>query len=232
MVMQPSAGGTPGTRLQLLAKRALDIGVAVAGLTLGAPVLLGVAALVRQQLGAPVLFRQVRLGLGERPFVLLKFRTMREPQPGEPRLDSDGQRLTALGRALRATSLDELPTLWNVLKGEMSLVGPRPLLPEYLPRYTPEQRRRHLVKPGVTGWAVVNGRNSIGWESKFALDVWYVDHWSLALDLQILARTISSVLCQTGVTHGDHATMPQFRGQEPPKPDAAAATTLHGEGVG
>jgi len=174
--------------------------------------LIGVAALVRWKVGSPVLFRQPRPGLGEKPFVLLKFRTMREPNAGEDRLASDGDRLTALGRALRASSLDELPTLWNVLKGDMSLVGPRPLLMEYLERYTPEQRRRHLVKPGITGWAVVNGRNSLSWENKFSLDIWYVDHWSLGLDLKILAKTVSQVLLRRGVAHQGHATMPQFRG--------------------
>ncbi len=202
----------PSRRLELLAKRALDLGAAAAGLALGAPLLLGVAALVRSRLGSPVLFRQPRPGLNEKPFVMLKFRTMREPSPGQPRLASDADRLTPLGRMLRATSLDELPTLWNVLKGDMSLVGPRPLLLEYLDRYTPEQRRRHEVKPGVTGWAVVHGRNALSWERKFELDVWYVDHWSLRLDIDILLKTIASVLRRKGVSHGGHVTMPEFRG--------------------
>jgi lipopolysaccharide/colanic/teichoic acid biosynthesis glycosyltransferase len=195
-----------------LAKRALDVSAAALGLAAGAPLFLGVALAVRRNLGAPVLFRQMRPGLDEKPFALLKFRTMREPRPGEDRYDSDAERLTSLGRWLRATSLDELPTLWNVLCGEMSLVGPRPLLLEYLERYTPEQRRRHLVQPGITGWAVVNGRNSLGWEKKFALDVWYVDNWSFRLDLKILVMTLSQVVRREGVTHQDHATMPQFRG--------------------
>lgn len=206
---------TTAPRVARLAKRALDVGVAAAGLTLCAPLLLGVGVLVRARLGSPVLFRQARPGLAEKPFVMLKFRTMLEPLPGQARLASDADRLTPLGRALRATSLDELPTLWNVLKGDMSLVGPRPLLLEYLERYTPEQRRRHAVKPGITGWAVVHGRNALSWERKFELDVWYVDHWSLQLDLEILLKTVTSVLRRQGVSHGGHVTMPEFRGNGP-----------------
>jgi sugar transferase EpsL len=144
---------------------------------------------------------------------LFKFRTMREPVPGEDRFASDGDRLTPLGRFLRSTSLDELPSLWNVLRGEMSLVGPRPLLLEYTERYTPEQRRRLCVKPGLTGWAVVHGRNALSWSKKFELDVWYVDHFSLALDLKILVQTLAQVVRRQGVSHGDHATMPLFRGE-------------------
>ena len=208
----------PGTgartrQLEQLAKRALDIGVAAAGLIVAAPLMVGVAGLVHRKLGSPVLFRQVRIGLDEKPFTLLKFRTMREPGPDEQRLDSDAERMTALGRVLRSTSLDELPTLLNVLAGDMSLVGPRPLLPEYLGRYTPTQRRRHWVKPGITGWAVLHGRNALSWERKFELDVWYVEHWSLRLDLQILAGTLLSVLRREGVSHEGHVTMPQFQGQ-------------------
>lgn len=196
----------------LFGKRALDVTVAALGLTGSAPLMLGIAVAVRCCLGSPVLFRQIRPGLNEEPFALFKFRTMREPKPSQERFDSDAERLTPLGKILRATSLDELPTLFNVIRGDMSLVGPRPLLTEYLERYTPEQRRRHLVKPGITGWAVVNGRNSLSWERKFELDLWYVDHWSLALDLKILAKTISQVVRREGVTHLDHVTMPQFRG--------------------
>jgi len=195
-------------------KRALDVGLAGAALALSTPVLGLVGLAVRQRLGSPVLFRQVRTGVGGRPFTLLKFRTMREPKPGEDRFASDGSRLTPLGRFLRSTSLDELPTLYNVLRGEMSLVGPRPLLPEYLERYTPQQRRRLLLKPGVTGWAVVQGRNALSWERKFELDVWYVDHWSLGLDLQILARTLLLVVRRDGVSHRQHATMPVFLGSQ------------------
>ncbi len=159
-----------------------------------------------------IIFRQTRIGLHGRPFTLYKFKTMRDPLPGEDPLATDAERLTRLGRILRATSLDELPTLWNVLKGDMRLVGPRPLLPEYLPRYTPEQRRRHDVKPGITGWAQVNGRNAISWEEKFRLDVWYVDNRSLWLDLRILARTVLQVLARRGVSAPGHATMPAFGG--------------------
>jgi sugar transferase EpsL len=203
----------PGRRLEQLIKRALDLGVAASGLALTAPAMLGVALLVRARLGSPVLFRQPRPGLGGKPFLLLKFRTMRELRPGEAMVATDSARLTPLGRALRASSLDELPTLWNVLRGDMSLVGPRPLLLQYLERYTERQSRRHEVKPGITGWAVVNGRNAISWDQKLELDVWYVEHWSLALDLRILLQTVSSVVSRKGVGHGNHATtMPEFQG--------------------
>ena len=166
-----------------------------------------------------MLYRAQRPGLGGRPFVLLKLRTMREPRPGEPRLASDGARLTRLGWLLRATSVDELPSLWNVLRGDMSLVGPRPLLMQYLDRYTPEQARRHEVKPGLTGWAQIHGRNALTWEEKFRLDVHYVDHVSAALDLRILAKTIGRVLFPEGISAAGHATMPEFMGS--PKVPAA-----------
>lgn len=195
-------------------KRVLDIAGATAGLVLSAPVMAGVAFAVRLSMGSPVIFRQVRPGLNGRPFPLYKFRTMREPRPGEDRFESDGARLTPVGRFLRATSLDELPTLWNVVRGDMSLVGPRPLLMEYLERYSPEQARRHEVKPGITGLAQVRGRNSLSWEEKFELDVWYVEHASLGLDLRILAETFVQVALRRGIRHGDHPTMPQFRGSE------------------
>jgi lipopolysaccharide/colanic/teichoic acid biosynthesis glycosyltransferase len=177
--------------------------------------LLGMTALaVRVGMGAPVLFRQIRPGLAGRPFTLLKFRTMRLG-PG-----TDAERLTPLGRRLRRASLDELPELFNVLRGEMSLVGPRPLLPEYLPRYTPEQARRHEVRPGITGWAQVRGRNAIPWDEKLRLDVWYVDHRSTALDLRILALTAWQVLRCRGVNATGHATMPEFGGRSDGETDA------------
>lgn len=163
-------------------------------------------------MGTPIFFVQPRAGKDGEVFELIKFRTMREPEPGEDRLGSDANRLTAVGEFLRSTSIDELPTLLNVLKGDMSLVGPRPLLVRYLDRYTPEQARRHEVKPGVTGWAQINGRNSIGWEEKFELDVWYVDHQSLWLDIYILAKTVQKVVMREGISSEGAATMPEFMG--------------------
>ncbi len=201
-----------------IVKRALDVGVAVAGLVLSAPLLGVLAAAIRVTMGRPVCFRQERPGRGGRPFRIVKFRTMRDTEPGEDPLTSDAMRLTALGGWLRRTSLDELPTLWNVLSGDMSLVGPRPLLMRYLSRYSAEQARRHEVKPGLTGWAQVNGRNAISWEEKFQYDVWYVDHQSLLLDLRILARTALKVLKREGISAGDHATMPEFMGAEAKTP--------------
>ena len=163
-------------------------------------------------LGSPILFCQTRPGLHGKLFMLRKFRTMRTPRTGEDLLSTDSVRLTRLGRFLRSTSLDELPTLWNVLRGDMSLVGPRPLLPEYLPLYTAHQMRRHEVKPGITGWAQVNGRNAISWEEKFELDVWYVDHRSFLLDLKILRMTVWQVVARRHIAADGHATMPPFRG--------------------
>lgn len=189
-------------------KRAGDIIVAVAALTLLAPLMLLIAIAVRLRMGAPILFRQERPGLNGQPFTLLKFRTM---------ADGDGpdvDRLTGLGRFLRRSSLDELPEFWNILTGEMSLVGPRPLLMHYLPLYSPEQARRHEVKPGLTGWAQVNGRNALGWDEKFAADVWYVDHQSLGLDLEIIARTIVLILSGEGVSAAGEATMSPFEGSD------------------
>ncbi|HOS93948.1 MAG TPA: sugar transferase, partial [Armatimonadota bacterium] len=168
-------------RVCWLIKWVADRGVALVALLLLGPVLLAVAVVIRRSMGAPVLFRQVRPGFREKPICVLKFRTMREAVNGEGRPLPDAERLTPVGRFLRQTSLDELPQLWNVLRGDMSLVGPRPLFMHYLERYTPEQRRRHEVMPGMTGWAQVNGRNAISWEDRFALDVWYVDNWSLGL---------------------------------------------------
>lgn len=193
-------------------KRLFDLVLAATGLLALAPVLAGVALAVRVNLGRPVLFRQVRPGLGGRPFTMLKFRTMRDAMGPDGAPLPDAERLTRLGRFLRATSLDELPELWNVLKGEMSLVGPRPLLMEYLPLYTPEQARRHEVRPGITGWAQVNGRNAIGWDEKFRLDVWYVDHRSFWLDVKILLLTLKKVFVREGISQPGRATAERFRG--------------------
>lgn len=193
-------------------KRMLDLVVGGAAVLLLLPVLLVVALLVRLKLGSPVLFRQQRPGLGGRPFVMLKFRTMSDARDSNGELLPDEVRLGRFGRWLRASSLDELPELLNVLAGEMSLVGPRPLLMDYLPLYTPTQRRRHEVRPGVTGWAQVNGRNAISWEEKFAMDVWYVDNWSLLLDLKIMLMTVERVLTGAGVNQQGQATMERFQG--------------------
>ncbi|WP_286998371.1 MULTISPECIES: sugar transferase [Comamonas] len=193
-------------------KRFFDITVSALALLLLALPLLLLIWLVRRKLGSPVFFRQVRPGLNGLPFEMVKFRTMTDARGPDGLLLPDAVRLTPFGRFLRSTSLDELPELWNVLKGEMSLVGPRPLLMEYLPLYSPEQARRHAVRPGVTGWAQVNGRNAIGWEEKFALDVWYVDHQSLWLDLQILWLTVKKVLVRDGISAAGEATMSKFTG--------------------
>jgi lipopolysaccharide/colanic/teichoic acid biosynthesis glycosyltransferase len=193
-------------------KRLFDILSSAVMLVLLSPVIVVVAVAVRLDVGAPVLFRQVRPGLKARPFTLYKFRTMRGAHSGEPGSEADEQRLTAFGRRLRATSLDELPELWNVLRGDMSLVGPRPLLMRYLPLYTPEQMRRHDVRPGLTGWAQVNGRNALSWEDKFRLDVWYVDHRNMMLDLKIIMRTLGAVFRREGISNESSATMPEFRG--------------------
>ena len=195
-------------------KRLFDILVSALGLILLSPLLLLVALLVLADVGRPVLFRQRRPGLGGRPFELVKFRTMRSGSAAGAGVDSDSLRLTRIGRLLRASSLDELPELWNVLKGEMSLVGPRPLLMQYLDRYTPEQARRHEVRPGITGWAQVNGRNALSWDEKFALDIWYVDHRSFMLDLRILALTALSLVRPRGVSAEGAATMPEFMGSQ------------------
>jgi lipopolysaccharide/colanic/teichoic acid biosynthesis glycosyltransferase len=195
-------------------KRLIDFCAALVLLVLLSPVIAIVAFRVRLDVGAPVLFRQERPGLKGRPFTLYKFRTMRGAHSGEFSGGTDEQRLTSFGRWLRASSLDELPELWNVLRGDMSLVGPRPLLMRYLPLYTAEQMRRHEVRPGLTGWAQVNGRNALNWEDKFRLDVWYVDHRSFALDLKILLMTVAAVFKRHGISYGDSATMPEFRGSE------------------
>jgi sugar transferase EpsL len=208
-------------------KRAVDLVGAGVGLVVTAPFFAGVALAVRKDLGSPVIFQQERAGKDGALFTLWKFRTMRDAvdERGQPR--PDGERLTALGRLLRAASLDELPQLLNVLRGEMSLVGPRPLLPRYLPRYSAEQARRHEVKPGITGWAQVRGRNALSWNDKLALDVWYVDHQSLWLDVRILWETVAKVLHRSGVSAAGEATMSEFWGSEAP-PAAAGANAAAG----
>ena len=195
-----------------ISKRILDLFITLIGLILISPLLVLIALLVRIFLGSPVLFRQMRPGYRGRPFNLFKFRSMTEERDNKGRLLPDEQRLTRWGRFLRASSLDELPELFNVLLGEMSWVGPRPLLTQYLERYTPEQARRHEVLPGITGWAQVNGRNVLTWEDKFRLDVWYVDHWSFWLDLKIMYLTIWKVLTREGINQVGHATAMEFMG--------------------
>lgn len=195
----------------LPAKRLLDVAVASVALVLTLPIQVVTAVAVRLRLGRPVLFRQVRPGLHAEPFVLLKFRTMLEPDPSRGLVD-DAERLTPLGRWLRSTSIDELPTLWNVVRGDMSLVGPRPLLPEYLPLYTAEQARRHDVRPGLTGLAQVSGRNRTTWERRLELDVRYVDTRSMLGDLRILVRTVRSVVGRHGISAEEHPTMSRFTG--------------------
>ena len=195
-------------------KKIFDFTVALGALAILSPVLGVVAIIVRAQLGAPVLFCQTRPGLQGKPFSILKFRTMTNARDAQGNLLPDAQRLTRFGRFLRSTSLDELPELFNVLRGDMSLVGPRPLLMAYLPLYSPEQARRHEVRPGITGWAQVNGRNALSWEEKFAMDVWYVDHRSLRLDVKILVLTVRKVLARDGISAAGEATMPRFTGSQ------------------
>ena len=197
----------------MAAKRGLDIVLALIGLILLSPILLGVALALLLE-GGPVFFRQQRPGLHDRPFTLIKFRSMSDARDAVGNPLPDGDRLTRLGRLLRSTSLDELPELWNVLLGDMSIVGPRPLLMRYLDRYSPEQARRHEVRPGLTGYAQIKGRNSLSWDEKLALDIWYVDHRSLALDLRIIAATVSQVLRRRGISAAGEATMPEFMGRE------------------
>lgn len=193
-------------------KRSFDILVSAALLLILSPVMLAVAVGVRLDVGSPILFRQRRPGLHGEPFEIVKFRSMRNSRTADGCELPDAERLTRFGEWLRETSLDELPELWNVLRGDMSLVGPRPLLMHYLPLYSAEQMRRHDVRPGLTGWAQVNGRNALTWEEKFRHDVWYVDHHSLLVDLRILFLTATSVLSRHGISHGDSATMPEFTG--------------------
>lgn len=195
-----------------LRKRLFDLALTIPGLIVISPLLLLIAAAVTLVHGFPILFRQRRPGYRAEPFTLYKFRTMRDAVDEAGLTLPDSQRLTGLGRALRSFSLDELPELFNVLRGEMSLVGPRPLLMQYLDRYSPEQARRHDVLPGVTGWAQVNGRNTVTWEQKFRFDVWYVDNWSLWLDVKILAFTLWKVLTREGISRPGHATAPEFKG--------------------
>lgn len=195
-------------------KRSMDLVVSIAMLIAFSPVILVTALFVRWKLGSPVLFAQERPGLGGKMFLLYKFRTMTDEKDGMGRLLSDHLRLTAFGRRLRRLSLDELPQLFNVIKGELSLVGPRPLLPEYLPLYNEEQARRHSVKPGITGWAQVNGRNAISWEEKFKFDLWYVDNQSILLDIKILILTMKKVVRTEGITQHNHVTMEKFTGSK------------------
>lgn len=196
-------------------KRISDIIGAALGILLLCPIIFIVAWQVRRRLGAPVFFRQTRPGLKAKPFLMVKFRTMRDAVDPAGNLLPDSERMTPFGSFLRSSSLDELPEFWNVLKGDMSLVGPRPLLMEYLPLYTPEQYRRHEVRPGVTGWAQINGRNALSWDEKFALDVWYVDNRSLWLDLKIIFLTVKKVVMRDGISAEGEATMPKFTGRKP-----------------
>lgn len=198
-----------------LIKRSFDILVSFLGLLLLSPLLLVLCVLTAVKIGRPIFFRQPRPGKNEKVFDLIKFRSMREAYDAQGKPLPDEARMTGFGKALRATSLDELPELWNVLKGEMSLVGPRPLLVKYLPLYNDEQHRRHEVLPGITGWAQVNGRNAISWDEKFALDVWYVDHWSPLLDLKILWMTAASVFKHEGITAENQVTTQEFTGSKP-----------------
>ena len=193
-------------------KRAFDIAASASALVVLSPVLAITAYKVKKELGSPVLFRQTRPGLHGKPFEMIKFRTMKDATDKEGNALPDSERLTDFGKRLRASSLDELPELWNVLKGDMSLVGPRPLLMEYLPLYNAEQAKRHNVRPGVTGYAQVNGRNSLSWEDKFKLDTWYVEHQSLWLDMKILLKTVKKVIIKDGISADGEATMTKFTG--------------------
>ena len=193
-------------------KRSLDVLLSLIALVALSPVLLMLSIVVRMRLGSPLLFKQIRPGHRGRPFQLVKFRTMTDEKDTHGDLLPDNVRMPAFGRFLRSSSLDELPELWNVLKGDMSLVGPRPLLMEYLDLYSEEQSRRHEVRPGITGWAQVNGRNALSWEEKFALDVWYVDNRTMWLDIKILLMTVVKVFKREGVSHDGHATMEEFKG--------------------
>jgi lipopolysaccharide/colanic/teichoic acid biosynthesis glycosyltransferase len=208
-----------------VSKRLLDLGLTIPGLVLLTPVLLVIALIVRLYLGKPVLFRQLRPGYLGQPFYIYKFRSMTDARDSQGRLLPDEQRLTVLGRFIRAASLDELPELFQVLAGRMSLVGPRPLLMQYLERYSPEQSRRHAVLPGMTGWAQVNGRNALTWSDKFRLDVWYVDNWSLLLDVKILLLSLLKVIRREGISQPGHATAEEFMGDDPSSQSEAAPTS-------
>jgi lipopolysaccharide/colanic/teichoic acid biosynthesis glycosyltransferase len=198
-------------------KRIFDLILSTAGLVILAPIFAIIAAIIFINQGSPVLFQQMRPGLRGVPFNLYKFRTMKEAIDGQGKQLPDSERITSLGRYLRESSLDELPEIVNVFKGEMSLVGPRPLLIQYLDRYTPEQARRHDVLPGITGWAQINGRNALTWEDKFRLDVWYVEHWSLQLDIHILLETFWKVIKREGISQPGQATAEEFMGSQPTK---------------
>jgi sugar transferase EpsL len=206
------------TGWRLAIKVIFDRIIAAILLVILSPVILTIAAVIWIKLGNPIFYRQIRPGRNGKPFVIVKFRTMRQASIPKEEIGSDTDRLTPLGRFLRASSLDEIPELWNVLCGDLSLVGPRPLLIQYLDRYTPEQARRHEVLPGITGWAAVNGRNGLTWEHRFELDVWYVDHWSLFLDLKILLRTISTVAGRQGISMEGYATTAEFMGSRMSSP--------------
>lgn len=198
----------------MIVKRILDFAAAITGLLILAPVFLIIALLIRLKLGSPIFFYQMRAGKGGKPFQMIKFRTMLEAYDKNGELLPDDKRMTSFGSFLRSSSLDELPELWNVIKGDMTLVGPRPLLLEYLPLYSDEQARRHEVLPGVTGWAQINGRNAIGWDEKLKLDIWYVDNKSFKLDLKIILITINKVLRREGITAKEQVTMSKFTGEE------------------
>jgi len=200
--------------LPLKVKRTVDLIVSFALLTALSPLLFAVGILLFLTMGRPILFRQRRAGRYGRPFLVYKFRTMTDERDTQGQPVADRERVTRVGRLLRLLSIDELPQLWNVLRGDMSLVGPRPLLMQYLERYSAEEMRRHQVKPGMTGWAQVNGRNATSWQERFALDVWYVENWRLALDVRILVRTLRTVLAGEGVARGGHVSMPEFLGSE------------------
>jgi len=203
-----------------MVKRGFDIVLSLGALLVLSPLLLTLAAIIRFRLGSPVFFVQERPGIGGKPFRMVKFRSMTDARDAAGRLLPNSERLTGLGWFLRSTSLDELPELWNVLRGDMSLVGPRPLLTEYLDHYSAEEARRHEVRPGITGWAQVNGRNAISWEEKFALDVWYVDNRTFLLDMKILWLTCRRVLDREGISHEGTVTMPRFRGSRNGKPES------------
>jgi lipopolysaccharide/colanic/teichoic acid biosynthesis glycosyltransferase len=199
-----------------LSKRLMDLVIAVLGLVLASPLMLGIALVIWIAMGRPVFFRQLRPGRHGRPFTVYKFRTMTEARDEKGAILADAARLTGVGRFLRSLSLDDLPNLFNVVRGDMSIVGPRPLLMQYLERYTPEQARRHEVLPGITGWAQVNGRNVLSWEEKFRLDVWYVDHWSWALDVKILLITLWKVIKREGINQPGQATAEEYMGEGGP----------------
>jgi sugar transferase EpsL len=204
--------------MRSFAKRLTDIFLSGIALFVLTPLMMAVALTIRLAIGHPVLFRQTRPGYGGKPFTMLKFRTMTVARDSRGVFSLDAERLTPIGKLLRQLSLDELPQLWNVLRGDMSLVGPRPLLMQYMDRYTLDQSRRHDVKPGITGWAQVNGRNAVTWSERFALDIWYVDHWNLLLDIRILFQTLWQVVKRDGISQNGHATMPEFSGRERNQP--------------